>query len=121
MIEPVYRALELWLDKLLAAKLPARVAAYCFNLYDCDDEFDVQLVGAPSYSEEDDDWACDTVYSSEEDVFTFKADGWQKALDICCDCIRCYLSQGSGAEKLKSGRAVAVGFVDGDLVTVYKR
>ncbi|MBR7161093.1 MAG: hypothetical protein IKD07_01625, partial [Clostridia bacterium] len=56
--------------------------AYNFNLYEFDEEneFGAELVASTAYDPEDDDWACETVYSSGDDLFEFTADGWENAL-----------------------------------------
>ena len=47
--------------------------------------------------------------------------GWEKILDISCEMIRKYLTEGKYAEKLKKYEAVAAGFVDGDVEILYRR
>ena len=47
--------------------------------------------------------------------------GWEKILDISCEMIRKYLTEGKYAEELKKYEAVAAGFVDGDVEILYRR
>lgn len=121
----VYKGFEDWLNSLLSKPLPSGIAAFNFNLYENSDEqeagFAVQLIGAERFDDEDPDWACDEVYSSEEDLFFFNSTDWENALDTCIAWTERYLDSGKLADILKSCSAVACGFVDGDLVTVHKR
>ena len=42
-------------------------------------------------------------------------------LDISCEMIRKYLTEGKYADELKKYEAVAAGFVDGDVEILYRR
>lgn len=58
-------AFETWLNKYLILDFPPEVKAINFNFYESsggEDEFDVQLIGAPQYDRDDPDWACNAIF-----------------------------------------------------------
>lgn len=113
-----------WLDIVLAPALPEGIRAFCFNLYeDAEDAhlFAFQLIGAPGYDPLMPDWACEELYSTGEYLFLHRSLTWESCLEEGEDLIRRYLTLGLYREKLLAADAVAVGFVDGDLTTVYER
>lgn len=59
-----------WLDSLLQIVIPPEIVALNFNIFEsCNaHQFDVQLVGAKSYSNSNDDWACSNDFSSGENL-----------------------------------------------------
>jgi len=116
-----------WLDQALSGmKNDERIKALCFNIYEeCDindadgnETYTLQLVGSSYYDEENDDWACDTLYSTGEFLFCFVSKGWEAALNDAVEFIKSYLENGSSADLLKKMEAVCVGFTDGDLICV---
>ena len=113
-----------WLDIVLAPALPEGIKAFCFNLYeDAEDAhlFAFQLIGAPSYDPMMPDWACEEVYSTGEYLFLHRSVSWETCLEEGEALIRRYLNLGLYRSKLLAADAVAVGFVDGDLVAVYEK
>ena len=66
----IYIEFEKWLSKLLENDMPDNTAAYNFNIYEEGDEtYGVQLIASDEFSEDDDDWACSEIWSSEEEIF----------------------------------------------------
>lgn len=120
-----YSEFAAWLDEVLKEQLPEGIAAFNFNLYEGDDSFDIQLIGASRFDEEDDDWACDEVFTSEEDVYYLPRENmdieWQEGLNCAIELAETYLDEGKYAGKLKDAQAVAIGFVDGDLTVLYTK
>ena len=114
-----------WTDYILLQKIPATVIAFCFNLSETQNSFQIQLVGAPQFSEDDSDWACDEVFTSGTDLFDLPriatGQSWEEGLDYSKRLISSYLKNGTQASKLKSVRAVAVGFIDGDLEILHQQ
>lgn len=119
----MYMEFEKWLDRVVEENRPIDATALCFNLYEESDyHWSIQLIGSSEFDEDDEDWACDEVFSTGEDLFTWKHDtGWEEILDIAIDMIRKYLEEGKYADELKSFEAVATGFVDGDITVIYKK
>jgi hypothetical protein len=112
-----------WADRLLTHHTSSAVVAYNFNLYEHANEFAIQLVGTRSFNVTDQDWPCDEIFSSGEDLFhlphSIAGDKWQNGLQAAKCLVENYLQHGTQARLLKSSRAVGVGFVDGDIEFAY--
>ncbi len=106
-----------WIDKHLSQVKSLNVKAFNFNLYESNEEneYDIQLVGSPYYDSENDDWACDTIFSSEEDLFTINSDDWETALEQCIELVKEYSNSGELKHIFLNAERVTAGFVDGDL------
>ena len=115
-----------WVDRILLEHGTGQTAvAYNFNLYEHEDEFAIQLIGATRFDTTDDDWPCYEAFSSAEDLFIlpYSVVGreYENGLREAKILIAGYLERGKRAERLKKSRGVAVGFVGGDLELVYLR
>lgn len=110
-----------WLDSILKEFDSDEIIAFNFNLYENSEDgiYDVQLIGSTDYDPDDDDWACNEAFSSGEDIFSFAADDWEVALEECVGMVKSYLSSGSYRSKLLAAKAIAAGFVDGDLELIH--
>ena len=112
-----------WVDRVLDQQDLSPVVAYNFNLYEHEDETAIQLVGATSYDPEHEDWACNTYYSSGEDLFilphSLTGRGWQDAHRFAIRLIQDYLQRSTVPAPLMTCRAITAGFVAGDLEIVY--
>ena len=122
----MYQEMEKWIDSLQLQTVSEEIAAFCFNLYDgCDDEnWSMELIGAPSFDEENEDWACDEVsdFDSRNPVFKWKKNArWEEIHADMVALLGKYLEEGKFAQILKSKTAVAVGFVDGDLEILFHK
>lgn len=119
-----YETFEAWLDKYLIKGLSPDVQAVNFNLYESsesDEDFDVQLIGAAEYDHDDPDWACNAIFSTEEDLCRIKATDWEECLQIIISYVQKYLSNGKYVESIANLQAITVGFVDGDLEIVFEK
>lgn len=124
----IYEAFSEWLDSQLENDMPENTKAYNFNLYEESIEdhiYGIQIVATDRFDENDDEWACDEVWTSGEDIFCIDTSdeddtGPQFALELITGLVREYLEDGQNADKLKSSIAVGIGFVDGDLDIIYK-
>ncbi|WP_303822919.1 hypothetical protein [Ruminococcus flavefaciens] len=123
---PIYEEFAHWLDDILENNdMPEETKAFCFNLYEESDEdhiYGAQLIAAGEYDPEDKEgeWACDEVWSCEENIFTVETSdeddtGWAHAQELIKEMVEEYLKNGKYADILSSAEAVAIGFVDGDL------
>ena len=123
---PIYEEFAHWLDELLENNdMPDETKAFCFNLYEESDEdhiYGVQLIAAGAFdaADKEGDWACDEVWSCEENIFTVETSdeddtGWAHAQELIKEMVEEYLKNGKYADILSSAEAVAIGFVDGDL------
>ena len=113
-----------WLDLVLAPELPEGIRAFCFNLYeDAEDAhlFAFQLIGAPGYDPNLPDWACEELYTTGEYLFLHRSLTWESCLEEGAALVKRYLTLGLYRDKLLGAQAVAIGFVDGDLVPVFVR
>lgn len=120
----MYEEFEEWMDSLSLDDQPENVIAYNFNIYDGEENtYDIQLIGSDQFDEDDPDWACSEVYSSEENVCFIEISGelenWEKAQKIFAEYVRRYLESGKYSDLLKNAKAVGIGFVDGDIELVY--
>jgi hypothetical protein len=97
--------------------------AFSFNLYEMSSGIDMDLAGSGSYDEADREWACQEIFAARDPVFEVSGDpslGWQDGLALARDLVTEYLAGNSnGSKRLRRARAVAVGFVDGDLERVW--
>ena len=96
-----------------------------FNLYESSEQtYDIQMTGSDEFDEEDEDWACNTVFSTDEDLFvisrTDDISEWQQGIIFISALVQKYLESGMYAEKLKSYKAVGIGFVDGNIDILYR-
>jgi len=122
----IYDYFSKWVDKHLCNDLPDSVIAINFNLYEgSENTYDIQIVGCDRFDEDDEDWACDEVFTTGEDVFFIKRTDdiaeWKQGLSAMTALVNRYLSDGKYADKLKSYTAVGIGFVDGDSYVLYRR
>jgi len=124
----IYGEFVNWLDNILENnEMPDETKAFCFNLYEESVEdcvYSVQLVACNAFDENDSDWACEEVWSSEEDIFCIELSDetekdWKAAQGLIVNWIKEYLESGKYSGIL-TAKPVAAGFVDGDLELVYK-
>lgn len=118
-----YANFESWLNETLSLKIPNKVVAFNFNLYeDTDMNWSIELVGATKTEEEDEDWACyDDAFNNRETPLIWQENTeWPRIQAEAEDAIRMYLEKGKYAEKLKEYQTIGVGFVSGDITILYK-
>ena len=115
-----YEQFSKWLDGFLDHGM-TDVVALNFNLYeDGDDRWSIEVVGTADFDEEDDDWACDAILSYDKKMAWKESSEWETILEEAQELIRMYLERGEYSDLMKEYKAVAVGFVDGDLEIVYR-
>lgn len=112
-----------WLDAILKNELSGDIKAINFNLYeDAGNKWSIELVGTASFDKDDDDWACDEVFTTRDDPFVVKSkNDWKSMEEFFIGLVNEYLSAGKYADKLKEYQAIGIGFVDGDLHILYER
>lgn len=112
-----------WLDSNLE-NFPSNAIAANFNLYENPGKtYDIQLIGSDKYNHMNDDWACEEIFSTEEDVFLIprtddiivSTDG----LSFISKLIKAYLENGKYAHLLKRLYAICIGFVDREIEVIY--
>lgn len=125
----IYEEFAHWLDDILENNdMPAETKAFCFNLYEESEEdhiYGVQIIAAGEFDPEDKEgeWACDEVWSCEENIFTVDTSdeedtGWANAQKLIKEMAEEYLRNGKYAGVLNDAQGVAIGFVDGDLEVI---
>ncbi len=121
-----YTLFSNWLDDVLEQDLPEGIIAFNFNLYEgSKGTYDIQLIGADEFEEEDSDWACTDYYTTGENICYIKREkeieSWEKGLNYIKELVMQYLSEGKRSHILKNSSAVGIGFVDGDLEIIYHK
>lgn len=119
-----YEDFSKWLEGNLE-QLPSDVVAVNFNLYEgADQTYDIQLIGTDTFNEEDEDWACEEIFTTGENVFllpkTNSIENWEDGLSFIRKMVEKYLENGKYANILKGLQAVGIGFVDGDIELLYQ-
>lgn len=113
-----------WLNEILKNPLPENAKGINFNLYEEEQEntFGLQFVATSSFDLNDDDWACDEVFSSNENMYYFtNENGWEQTLKEVENNVKTYLEKEEYSSVLKKYDGIGLGFVDGDLIIVYKK
>lgn len=111
-----------WLDSVLSQPLPENIAAFSLNLYDGSSTYDIELIAAPTYDPNNEDWACDDIFMSERFELPQDIVGnhWEQGLVNVLQLAKLYITrQSAGAKIICSTQAFTVGFVDGNLSTVW--
>jgi hypothetical protein len=117
--DDIFPGFATWVDAALATH-PAGAAAFCFNLYEYEDAYRVEIVATSRSDRDDPEWAVDPIFFMPKDyLFPLERqagdDDWQRALAQAQDLIRRYLQRGDHSEVLRKSRGVGCGFVDGDI------
>ena len=111
-----------WLDAILENPLPKNTKGICFNLYKevMPNFYGVQFIATGTFNLKDDEWACDSILSSEENIYYLVNRNGQHAVEKEINgLIESYLKKGKFALALKNCDGIGFGFVDGDLTIVY--
>ena len=118
-----YENVEKWLDDIFIKKLPDNIIAFNFNLYeDEDNKWSIELIGSDKYDPNNDDWACSEIFTTRNNPFVFSiVRDWNEILNEVKSIISIYLNTGKYNIILKSSNAISIGFVDGDLVYLYRK
>ncbi|WP_052085909.1 hypothetical protein [Clostridium sp. HMP27] len=119
-----YEDFSKWLNSNLE-QLPSDIVAVNFNLYEGSNQtYDIQLIGTDTFDEEDEDWACEEIFTTGEDIFlmprTDDIEDWEDGLDFITKIVRKYLEDGKYANMLKGLQAVGIGFVDGEIEILHQ-
>ena len=117
-----------WLDNILEQEIPEEVVAiyFCIHNYESDlKTWTLDFMGTSSFDKEDDDWACDYIYDTYDQVFVLEKelsedDEYAEEIEkYYIKEIKNYLKTGKYSDKLKTYKAVAVGHEDGELTNIY--
>lgn len=130
----IYLEFAKWLDGIFENNhMPKAVKAYCFNIYEEEDEngaasgeYGVQLIASDEFDENDGgDWACSEIWSSEENIFYIdhsdeKNADYSRGQQFVGGLVKDYLESGKCKDIFLSSRAVAAGFVTAILKSFIK-
>ncbi len=118
----MYDKFESWMDGILDRGLPRGAKAIGFNVYEEQDlHWSMQLIATSTF-EEDEDWMCDEVFTTGENLFSWQENAnWERILEAAIRLVQAYLSKGKYAGLLKDYAGIGVGFVDGDVEIVYRK
>lgn len=118
-----YTPFSWWLDSVLEKSLPDETVAINFNLYeDGKSHWSMELVATSSFDKENDDWACDELFTTRDNPFEWQEDcDFNRTLHFAEEIIRRYLAEGKYKDELIRYSAIGVGFVDGDILLVYEK
>lgn len=110
---------SIWINRHLEKELPQNIKAMNFNIYEGKDSYHIQLIGASIFDESDEDWACEEVFTTGEDIFEISkmkaGENWEEALEYIKVMIKEYITNGKYALLLHEYEAIGIGFVDGDI------
>lgn len=112
---------NLWLDNVLKVELPSNICAYDFIIYESGDNlWSISLTASDTYDENDSDWACNEIFTSEN-LYVFENVGdWKATLKVVEKLVKGYLSDGKYKDKIMNSRAITYGFDDEDLNIAYE-
>ena len=96
--------------------------AYNFNLYELDEDyFGAELVASTAYDPDDDDWACETVFSSGDELFEFDSKNWETALKEFLAMASALIEKEGISVFGDKVEFVTAGFIDGALEVLYSK
>jgi hypothetical protein len=109
---------HIWLNSILD-KITILPVAWNFNLFDTSR---ILIVGTSEFDTENEDWACDEVFSSinENPAFILPEKNWEDVLQDAINLIQNYLETGKYKNKLLDSYGVGCGYVQGSNTIVYE-
>ena len=107
-----------WLDAQLETEIPNQIVAFNINIYES--PFKIEVVGSNVFDIDDEDWACNEDWvplnrmtSVSSSIF---GKSWEQAQENLLHMAKNYFDSNSrNSRKLRSAKAFALGFVDGNL------
>lgn len=114
-----------WVNNALAEELPAGIKGFCFNLFETEASFMIELIGAPKFNEKNADWACEELFVPYQRQLkiprAYSGEKGEACLEKMKKLLLQYLSSNQpGVQVLKAAAGVAIGFVDGELIVLTK-
>ena len=81
----MYEKFSRWIDTALADGIPSEVAGICFSIYqNSSNVWSVEMVGCPTFSSENNDWACNEITDFNTRTYTFswrEQSEWKRVLN----------------------------------------
>ena len=114
--------LRKWFYEQAESGMKEGVIALNFNLYEEEEDgvYTAQLVGCARYDELNDDWACEEVFSSGEELYEFTADEWESAQEDFNEAVQEEILSEELPEFLSAIQVITAGFIDGELEVLWK-
>lgn len=119
-----YTKFTAWLNEKVNKPLPENTKGIVFNLYEGEQPhiYRIQFAATASFDLNDEDWACDEIFSSGETMYAFTSkNNWEVVLREVESNLKSYLEENTSASLLKKHDGIGLGFVDGDLIIIYQR
>ena len=119
----MYEKFQEWIHDILERGLPNNTVGVGFNIYEESDKYwSIQVIATDVFTADDDDWMCEEIFSSEENLFRWKSeDKCEGVLEQVINLVSTYLDEGKYGNMLRQYKGIGVGFVDGDVEIVYQR
>ncbi|GBU10031.1 hypothetical protein AwWohl_11690 [Gammaproteobacteria bacterium] len=113
-------------DDIMQAANQGQLKAFCFNIYEDEDEFLVELVATDKYAADNDDWAATEFWDSGSVMFILThaqiGQDWEDAHEQVCILAENFLDTNSSISTfLQTAEAIAVGVIDAELELIYSR
>jgi len=107
-----------WLDRQLNVDIPEDIIAFNVNIYES--PFKIEIVGSSEFDPDDEDWACNEDWVPKKREISVSdslfGSSWEDAQENIKSMAKSYIeSNMKNVHKVKSAKAFAVGFVDGNL------
>lgn len=117
-----------WLRRACAETIPDGVQAFMFNLNEYAElsgvKFGIDVIGSGSFDPDDSDWACEELWVPAtrclEIPLSFSGSRWETCLSRSAGLVLDCLQSDRQCQTLKRGKAIGIGFVDGDLEVIWR-
>ncbi len=118
-----YHMFDEWINKICTTENFSEICGLNFNLYENDNNlWSVELVGTESFDKNDEDWVCDEIFNTRDNMLIWKdTNNWEKILSDAIEIIKTYLEKGNKAYLLKQCQGIGIGFVDGDIEILFEK
>jgi hypothetical protein len=115
--------LKKWINGIISKEQPSEdIIAYYFGLFESLDHYMIYLSGSTEYDAEDPDWACNNDFTPEDKYLRlqeYRGMSWQEVLEKVRIQLEAILETEVPSNSfLGKASAIAIGFDDGDLVTI---
>ena len=85
-------------------------------------KFGVEIIGAVSFDETDEDWACDEIWEPKQRTLSipieYSGDDWEQCLEVVTQLIKTILESSEPSAMVLNSKPIGIGFVDGDLTLI---
>ena len=120
VFEDNYKKFEEWLDSQLEKDIPSEGGVY-FDLFGPnEDGFGIYLDITEDFTPDDDDWACNVIYNSENMFMVNPSEEieYDKATKEAAKLIKKYLKEGKNKDTLKKYKGIGTAFPDSDILYI---